>query len=335
MDERIPGAILSILLFILVLFTAYFFSLTGINTQMFLTINTFPLMGAIFSINFLIFIILSSVCLGIILSIGRKYLLKYALMLIAAGFLPGIILATLLFQKTIIEFALPIILFLIGIPLGIKFLSQKEKELHYLVTFRSGTSAAGRILLIACIGFLACLVIASIGNQDTLKQNFVPEFLGMTIGNGISLGEQFQGQFALSIAEQQRETIKTIQALPEMKSLETKNDPDVLALENKLELMKANVSSNEFKQKIMQNLADQKIDLGGEILKQLPLIATLSSYTWIIYVISGFIIVFFITNLFVKNISSAVYALIMLIYPKNIKIVKKEAKRTAEQNEKK
>ncbi|MFA5931634.1 MAG: hypothetical protein WC821_04980 [archaeon] len=319
MDERLPGAILAILLFIWVIATAYFFSLTGISTQMFMTINSFPLFEKILSGNFLAFIFSASICMGLILTLGRKYLFVPALLFIGSGLILGILINFLIFQKMMVDFALPLFLLMIGIPLGIRYLKEKEHELHYLVSIRSGTSAAGRILIFACIGLFLYLVIVGSMNQVKLEQNFVPEFLNISVGNGIKLSDQFADQFATSIALQQQATITEIQKLPELSNLSAKNDPDGLMLITKLDAIKTTFSSNDFKNNISTQLKAQKIDLGTEIVKQLPLITLMSKYCWILYAISGFVMMLMICNLIVKTISSIVYAVLLMIYPKPAK----------------
>lgn len=319
MDERIPGVILAILLFIWVIATGYFFSLTGISTQLFMTINSFPLLEKLLTGNFLAFIFSASICMGLILTLGRKYLFAPSLLFIGSGLILGILINFLLFQKMMIDFALPILMLIIGIPLGVRYLKEKEHELQYLVSIRSGTSAAGRILIFACAGLLLYLILIGSLNQAELEKNFVPEFLSISVGNGIKLSDQFADQFATSIALQQQATIAEIQKLPELTNLSEKNDSDGLMLITKLEAIQTQFKSTDFKNSISTQLKAQKIDLGTEIIKQLPIISLMAKYCWILYAISGFIMMVFICNLIVKTISAIIYAVLLMIYPKQAK----------------
>jgi hypothetical protein len=231
---------------------------------------------------------------------------------------------------TTIDFLVPLAGLFIGIPLGISYLAQKEQELHYLVGIRSGASAAGRILLPAAIAFFLYLLLIGMSEKQQLEDNFLGEFLAITIDNNISLGDKFQAQFANAIATQQLDTIDKISKLQEVKNLEAKNDEDALLLVTRLGAMKTLLSSEEFKQDIITQMKNTKVDFGAEIMKQLPMIQKIAQIAWAFYAIMALVMVLFISNIFIKNISALVYGVLLMLYPKNLTAEK--AKQKAEPN---
>ncbi|MCX6803595.1 MAG: hypothetical protein NTY48_03415 [Candidatus Diapherotrites archaeon] len=183
--DFIPGLILTLLLVASVVGGCYFFSLTGITIQMFLTINEFALFNTMLGLNFIYFILLSSLSLALIMALGRKYIFKFSLIFGFVGYIIGAVVGIFLFN--LLDFTFPILCLLIGIPLGTKYLAKKEEESKYMPLLRSGASAAGRIITIFAILFMLMLFFITIQTKDTLKENFVPEMLKMTIG-GDGLG---------------------------------------------------------------------------------------------------------------------------------------------------
>ncbi|MFA6268489.1 MAG: hypothetical protein WCW13_03365 [archaeon] len=317
MDDRIPGAILSVLLFIWAIITIFFFTSTGITTNNFMTINLAPLMQEMLTTNFIAFIVSISITLGLILVLGRKYKFKYSIVFIYPPIILGLLASFFLFQKTILNFGIPIIGLLIGILIGVRFIANKENELKYLKTFRAGAFSTDKILLIGIVVFFLYLIILGSAQKEELKNGFVTDFLGVTVGDGISIGETFQVQFAGAIALQQQSAIDQVLSMQEMKNLTAKNDPDGLLLAAKLEAMKAVVVSDDFKKGIANQLKAQNIDFGKEITKQIPLITTIAQSAWIMYPILALITLLFISNIIIKNLTGLVYAIIMLIFPKN------------------
>ncbi len=313
MDEKVPGVVFAASAAVMILTGAYFFTLTGITVNQFLTINTIPLLKEMASINFVLFLVCASFAIGFITAIGRKYLFKYSMLFSLTGTLIGIICALLLFPQ-LLEFFAPIIVFLLAIPISLKNLQDREHELKYMAVLRSGASAAGRIVVIVCTGFFIYLIAFSVTNKDTLEANFVPELLSYTVGDGPVLSDQFNESLANAMAIQQQQTIEQIQSLDSLKNLQAKNDPDGLALASQLDATKAYVTSNDFKTKVTENLKNQKVDLGEGVMKQLPMMSLFSRYAWIIYPIAALIMTMFIGNLVIRNLSAGVYSFLMRIF---------------------
>jgi len=316
MDERVPGLIMMLILIITIIVSAFFLSSTELTSKNFLSINPAPVTKAITSAAFVFFIIFASASIGLILSIGKKYLFKYALLFSLCGSIFGILISLLLFPRLMFDLGAPLLFFLAGIPVGIKFLNQKELELKYLPSLRSGFSASGRILIFFCIGVLVYFLILSSGQQKELTDNFVPDFINISFGSNIKLSDQFQGQFADSLITQQKSVVEQIQAFEEIKKLQTKKDTDAIALAKKLELFKTTITSPDYKKSIVTQLDSQNIDFGQEIIKQLPMIITLSKIAWIIYPLIAFSLCLFISNLLIKHLSGLIYAIIILLFPK-------------------
>jgi hypothetical protein len=311
MDEKIIGILLAVLLAVFLVISATFYSSAGITTQKFLNADEFQLIKSILTIDFLGFILSIAVSVGIILAIGKKYLFKKALTLIYAGSLLGVIISAALYP-IVIQFAPVIIFMAIGVPFGISYLNEREKEVKYLNHFRSGISGAGRIFLAALIGLLICLLLNGIQQQSDLEKNFVPQLLNSTVGSSISIGDQISNQLASQMAQQQQNTIDQI-----ITTARQSNNPTLDPLIAQLEAKKTELGSQQSINNIIAQLKAQKIDLGAEIIRQFPLIKTMSAYAWLILSITGFIIMLLISNILAKNLAGLFCATILLIIPQN------------------
>jgi hypothetical protein len=160
------------------------------------------------------------------------------------------------------------------------------------------------------------LLFIGITTQDKLKQDFVPEFLEMTIGDGISLSDTFQMQLVNALIISQTQLIDTTLAFDEFKTFQTNSDIAGLTLKAKLEGMKLGLSNDSTKELALSKLKEQKIDLGKEIISKIPLIEQVSSYAWLIYAIGGYTTFIMIGGILIKNLSAILYRLLFLIFPK-------------------
>ncbi|VVB75742.1 Uncharacterised protein [uncultured archaeon] len=315
MNEKAPGVVFAVATAVMIIVAAYFFSITGITIEQFLTINTIPLLKEIITINFAAFLLSASFAMGFILAIGKKYLFKYAMVFALVGALIGIAGSLLLFPQ-LIDFFAPMAILLLAIPISLKNLSAREKELKYMAVLRSGAGATGRIVSIVCAGFFIYLLFFTLTNTQKYQDDFIPQLLSYTIGNGPILSDQFNESLAGAMSTQQQQTITQIQSLDSVKNLAAKGDPDGLALVSQLDATKTYVTSQSFKDQVIQSLKNQKVDLGEGILKQLPMLSLFAKYAWILYPIAALILTLFIGNLVVRNLGAGIYFLIRRIFSK-------------------
>jgi len=293
---------------------AYFFGQTGITIQSIMTINSFPLLSAILSINFLVFVILASLSLALILIIGKKYTFKYALLFSITGYLIGIILSTILFKQLANVFIL-MCFGLIAIPAGIVYINKREEELKYFKKIRAASTGAGRMLLILGLGFFFTLLFIGITNQAKLKEEFVPGFLQVTIGDGVTLDDTFQGQLVDALLGSQTQMIDTILGFDEFNSFQTNSDIDGLILKAKLEAIKSNLTSQQTKNIALAKLKEQNIDLGKELIAKINFIKQVSDFVWVLYAISGFLLFTIIGSAIIKNLSAIFYTILFFAFP--------------------
>jgi len=315
MNEKMQGIVFAAAAAIMIIVSAYFFSVTGITLEQFLTINTIPLLKEVLTINFAAFLLSASFAIGFILAIGKKYLFKYAMMFALIGALIGISGALILFPQ-LVDFFIPMAILLLAIPISLKNLQAREKELKYMAIARSGAGAAGRIVSIVCIGFFLYLIFFTLANTQKYEDDFAPELLTYTIGNGPVLSDQFNLSLANAMAIQQQQTIEQIQGLDSMKNLIAKGDSDGLALASQLGATKTYVTSQEFKNKIVETLKSQKVDLGEGVLKQLPMLQLFSKYAWLLYPIAALILTMFIGNIVIRNLGAGIYFMLIRIFGK-------------------
>jgi len=159
------------------------------------------------------------------------------------------------------------------------------------------------------------LVFYGATNQEQLKNDFVPEFLKMSVGDGVTLDDYFQMQLVSTIMTSESQLVDSIYSSAEMKNLKIKNDPDAIALSKKLLDINKSLGSEETKEAALVQIKDKKIDFGQEIISQLPMISTMSTYAWIIYAISGLLTFSIIASVIVKNIAAVIYTIIMSAFP--------------------
>jgi len=293
---------------------AFFFGQTGITIQSIMTINSFPLLSAILSINFMIFLIFASLSLALILIIGKKYDFKYALIFSITGYLIGIILSTILFKQLVNVFIL-MSFGLIAIPAGIVYINKREDELKYFKKIRAAATGAGRMLLILGLGFFFTLAFIGITNQEKLKEEFIPGFLQMTIGEGVTLDDTFQGQLVDAILGSQNQLVDTILGFDEFDSFQTKNDSDGLALKTKIETIKSNLQNENTKKMALSKLKEQNIDMGKELIAKINFINQVSKLAWVLYAIAGFLLFTLLGGAVIKNLSAIFYTGLFYIFP--------------------
>jgi len=311
LHNLLPGIVLSILIAVFVFLGAYFFSLTEITIKMFLTINTFPLMNSVLTLNFLIFLISASIAIAMMLVIGRRYSITESLLLTIIPYLVGAVIGIFIFN--LVEFFIPIIAVVIGIPLGIKYLVKKEEEAKYLKGIRSGGSGAGRIITIVAIVFALVLLFYTLPQKDTLQKDFVPELLLMTIGDkNLSLEDSFRSQLADSIASQQVATIDAMLNQQPLINLSQKNDPDAQNLIASLERNKLVYQGEAFKKDIADKMANQNMNIGEGLIKKFSMIEFVSKFAWLLYPFTAFIMIMFIGGLIIRNLTAIVYGAIRI-----------------------
>ncbi len=312
MESPIPGILFALAFSVSLIMSGYFFSLTQITLNSFLTANTLPLIDSIMSLNFLFFCICTSIGIGILISITSFYELKKAILIIAPAYALSIIVLSIIFNLT--SFFVPLLAGILAIPICHLCL-KKSKEMKVFPILRTGTYAAGKFILIIGITFFLLLLFISINESENLKNNFTKDLLATTVGGNLSLSDQISLQLATAISTQQVSTIDLILEQEEMKNLVASDSIDAVNLNQKLLAYKQAYAGEEFKTKVSQDLKNNNIDFGTELLSKFPILNTLANYAFIIYPLSAFILFMFVGNLIIKNIAGLIFSGIVKLIP--------------------
>lgn len=324
MDRKIEGVILSAILAATLIFSAFSFFLTGIKIGNFNTLNVIPLTQLILSVNFGIFLLISALPIAIILVIAKKFSGEkdsfiYATIFAEAGFITGGVIGTLLFN--LIDFLVPALFICIGIPIGIKLLEAREKELKAFVSFRAGSEAGGKIALFAAIGFLIYLIIITSANREEYEANFTSDLISASIGEQANLKEQIMNAQIEATVQSRQALLNQLRNTHQFEALRGKTDTDVAAYVAMIDAVNLQVNSQSYTELLkseMEKELAKNADTGnitGAIEDALPL-KKIAPYAWLIYSMMGFLLALFITGLVTSNLAGAYYAAISTACPK-------------------
>lgn len=320
MKNHITGIIFAIIILISFTMGGYFFSQTGITINNFLTINFSFLLDSLISINFLLFCIISSIGLGIMLSLGSFYEIKKATIISLSAYLISITVSIVLFN--LYDFTVPLFITAFSIPLCLKSI-QKAKEYKVFPILRAGIYSTEKFFLVISLIFFFTLLFISINQMNYLETNFSNEIVGSTIGNNMTLSDQFSLQLGQAIATNQSKTIELMLEQEEIKRLIDQEIPDALIYNQKLLAYKTAYNDEEYALTIAGELKNNKLDLGKEIIDKFPIIKLMAKYAFLIYSFSASILVIFIGNIIIKNLAGLVFAGIIKYYPTIEKTEKK------------
>ncbi|MCX6801198.1 MAG: hypothetical protein NTZ73_03340 [Candidatus Diapherotrites archaeon] len=323
MEQKIEGAILSAVLAITLIVSAFTFSLTGIKISNFNTLNVIPLTQLTFSANFGIFLLISALSIAIILMIAKKFFGKnnsffYATIFAETGFIAGAAIGAIIFKLT--DFLVPALFICIGIPIGIKLLEAREKELKVFVSFRAGSEAAGKIALFAAIGFFIYLIVINSANSKEYEANFTSDLINATVGDQGNLKEQIMNAQIDATIQTQKALLNQLGSTQQFNVLREKTDADTIAYVAMADAINEQINSDEYRATLttaMQNELAKNAgsgDMASAIENALPL-KKIAPYAWIIYPIVAFLFVLFVSGLVTGNLAGIYYALITLIYP--------------------
>lgn len=312
MESPIPGILFALAFSVSLIMSGYFFSLTQITLNSFLTANTLPLIDSLMTLNFLFFCICASIGIGILISIGSFYELKKAILISAPAYALSAIIISIAFN--LIGFFVPLITGLIAIPICYIAL-KKSSEMRVFPITRTGSYASSKFILIIGSTFFLLLLFIAINDSTNLQNNFTKDLLATTVGENLSLSDQISLQLASSISAQQVSTIDLILEQTEMKNLIASDSIDAINLNQKLLAYKQAYAGEEFKTKVSQDLKNNNIDFGTELLSKFPILNTLANYAFILYPLSAFILFMFIGNLIIKNIAGLIFSGIVKLIP--------------------
>ncbi len=315
MDNYLTTIALTITLIISIISANFFFALTKITLDSFLTINVFPLINAMISFEFIMFLIFVSLSIACILVIIKHANLQYALGFSLIGYVLGITLGTIIFGN--IGFLIPLLIATGGIPLAFESLNKKEREYKSLPTLRSGISAANKMIMLTAAGLLIFIMIITFPAQETYEQEFAAQILSTTIGDTQTFGGMLQTPMIKVIIDSQKQTLDSVKKMPGFSQFENKNDPDILTFVTNFNTFNNMVNSKNYVTTITDQFSAQteNQELNKQLLEQIPIINEVAKLSWLVYALEAFIMVMFIGNLIVKNLAGLIYILINYLIP--------------------
>ncbi|MDD2531150.1 MAG: hypothetical protein PHY04_01570 [Candidatus ainarchaeum sp.] len=321
MRNNFTGIIFSLIILISFVMGGYFFSQTQISLNSFLTINIGPLFESIISLDFLLFCVSISIGLGVMISLGSFYEIKKATIFATGSYLLSIIITVILFN--LYDFLAPLLISAFTIVFCIKSL-QKAREYKIFPILRIGIYSSSQFFLIFSTAFFFLLFFNSINQISYLESNFSNEILGSTIGNEVTLSDQFTLQLAQAIAKNQSDTIELMQNQEELLRMTDEGITDALIYNQKLSAYKTAYSEEEYIQKIAETMKNNQLNIGEEIVNKFPIIKLMAKYAFLLYPLSAFLLILFIGNIIIKNLAGLIFSGIVKYYP-NIEETEKKA----------
>jgi hypothetical protein len=288
----------------------YFFSLTKISLNSFLSANINLLMDAIISTNFLLFALTTSIGLGILISIGSFYKLNKASLISIPFYIFAIIITTVAFG--LLDFFIPLIIGVFAIPICFTSI-QKAREFKVFPILRAGVYSSGKFILIIAASLSLSLLLAGMLQADSLENNFTNEMLNSTVGSNVTLEDQFTLQLASSISSNQAKTIELMLDQNELKNLVQSGSIDAINYNQKLLAYKSAYEKDDYKSKLGTELKNSNLKMGEELLTKFPIIKAMAKYAFVIYPFSAFILIMFFGNFIFKNIAGIIFAAIIKI----------------------
>lgn len=312
MKNPITGILFAVAFFVCFIMSGYFFSLTNITLNSFLTINSINLIDSIMTLNFLLFCISTSIGLGIIISMGSFYNLKEASMISIPAYVLSVLVLIVAFNLT--SFFAPLLLGVFAIP--ICFMSiQKAREMKTFPILRAGIYSSGKFVLIIGIALFTTLLIIGLMQSQELEKNFTTDLLSTMVGDNLTLSDQFVLEFAQSIATQQVNTIDLMLEQKELQNLIESDSLDAINYHQKLLAYKDAYKGEEYKTKLATDLKNNQTNFGEEFVTKFPILNTIAKYSFILYPIFAFMLFITIGNIIINNLAGLVFSGIVKYVP--------------------
>jgi len=314
-QKQIVGVGLAFLIFITTIAATYLFSTLNLDVSAFLTINIFPIIDAMMSVNGIVFVIVVALPIALILLVGEEFDYYHALILAEAGYLLGAIVGAFAFG--LIEWILPIIFAALGIAWAIKWLRLKEKELKSKFKFSAGSGAAEKVIIVSLIGFVIFVGLNGFAQKEALGDSFANDLMTITIGDQDTFKDSVT-DLAIGISvKSQQAVVTSITDLSSYQALSGKSDVDVLTFVAQVEALKSEINQPNYSDNLKEAVAADSgdLDITSQLIEKLPLME-MRKHIWIVYAIFALLLAHMIGTLIVKNIASGYYVLFKIIYGK-------------------
>ncbi|MEK6903009.1 MAG: hypothetical protein AABX02_05500 [archaeon] len=211
----------------------------------------------------------------------------------------------------------PLALFFFGaIPFMLETARIKRLELVNFPIVRSSYSGAHRGLQIVGVGILVTLALVAAPQSAALYTTFQDSLFGGKVLQQLDI-QKISGDFMITT---QRDTLTQVTESAAFSKLRDKEDADVVSFVTLMDQTLVNVSSQEYKDKINQQIEDQanQIDpstLASQIQKTVPGYEGLKQNFWLLAAFVGTLFFFLFSTFFIQPLAAILDRLRIRLFP--------------------
>lgn len=220
----------------------------------------------------------------------------------------------------------PLALFFFGaIPFMLETARIKRLELVNFATVRSSYSSAHRGFQIIGVGILVTLALVAVPQSFALYGTFQESLFGGKVLQQLDI-QKISGDFMIST---QRETLEQITESAAFTKLREKDDTDVVTFVTLMDQTVQNVSSQEYKDKINQQIEEQGKQLDSETLatqiqKNVPGYEGLRQNFWLLTAFVGTLAFFIFSIVFLQPLAAVFGSAANMIIPTDVIVTETE-----------
>ena len=203
------------------------------------------------SIWFILFIVFFSLSIALICLCARAFDRKEAHIISLAATVVGLVLAISMFGTW--GLLIPMVFFVVSIPLMVEITQTKMVELQRFPLMRSVWQSGRRAIGVLAIGLFVSTVILVLPNQSHYVDQFEQGFLELAVNQ--DLGESgINDQAAELYVNYNNQLLGQLMQTPQFQRLQIKNDPEVIDYVNSVRILQAQTQTPEFKEQIKEQL---------------------------------------------------------------------------------
>ena len=203
------------------------------------------------SIWFILFIVFFSLSIALICLCARAFDRKEAHIISLAATVVGLVLAISMFGTW--GLLIPMVFFVVSIPLMVEITQTKMVELQRFPLMRSVWQSGRRAIGVLAIGLFVSTVILVLPNQSHYVDLFEEGFLELAVNQ--DLGESgINDQAAELYVNYNNQLLGQLMQTPQFQRLQIKNDPEVIDYVNSVRILQAQTQTPEFKEQIKEQL---------------------------------------------------------------------------------
>ncbi|MFH1255692.1 MAG: hypothetical protein V1494_00195 [Candidatus Diapherotrites archaeon] len=296
----------------------YFFNSSSLTLEGVLKFSEISkTIAKLLSAEFLSFLVLAPLPLALTAAYAKNEPEKNKAILVGVcGTIIGAI-VSLAFFSGISDFALLLVFLVLGVFLLVENLYLRLSELKKWALFRATAESASKALLLVGVGLFVIAILFSLSNQKMLVDEFEQTLVEKIFPSGSGNSSQLSDATAALLINSQMQTLDALSSSPQFKALTEKEDADVQAYVLSVYALKQEVSSDEFREKLVKQINEQQQGIAGEngnlfelVKKQVPLFSEFEEFFWLIASLIMVSFYFLIANLVIKPLA-VLYTLII------------------------